>query len=86
MNIEISCTNYWKELNYRDALLYCSLLDIDGKTDWRLPTDEEGDIYELYDKMTEHGNHMSSVWTVEDLNTYPDLHYNEYWCIPVRDI
>ena len=64
MNIEISCTNYWKELNYRDALLYCSLLCIDGKTDWRLPTDGECEVYELYDEMTEYANHMSSVWTL----------------------
>ena len=84
--IEISSNEYWKELNYRDALLYCSLLDIDGKNDWRLPNDEEGDVYELYDRMTEYANHMSSVWTVEDLETYPDLHSYEYLCIPVRDI
>ena len=36
MNIEISPKEYWKYLNYYDSELYCSLLVIDGKNDWRL--------------------------------------------------
>jgi hypothetical protein len=84
--IIISDTNHWRELNYQDAKLYLALLDIDGKDDWRFPTDEESDEYEIYDKMSEYANHMSSVWTLEDLQSYPDLHLYEYWCIPVRDI
>lgn len=34
MRIEISSKEYWKELNYYDALLYCSMLVIDGKNEW----------------------------------------------------
>lgn len=86
MTIEIISSIYWRELNYQDAKLYLALLDIDGKDDWRFPTDEESDEYEIYDKMSEYANHMSSVWTLEDFKTYPDLHLYEYWCIPVRDI
>jgi hypothetical protein len=41
MNIEVSDREYWKELNYDDAELYCQLLVIDGKTDWRLPLHSE---------------------------------------------
>jgi hypothetical protein len=42
MNIEISPKAYQKyNLNFYDAELYCSLLIIDGKNDWRLPTIEE---------------------------------------------
>jgi formylglycine-generating enzyme required for sulfatase activity len=42
MNIEISPKAYQKyNLNFSDAELYCSLLIIDGKNDWRLPTLEE---------------------------------------------
>ena len=40
-NIEISPKEYEVELNWNDAMLYCSLLVIDDKCDWRLPTKEE---------------------------------------------
>ena len=33
---EISDFSYWKQLNYHDGLLYCQLLSIDGKDDWRM--------------------------------------------------
>ena len=46
MNIEISLKEYERELNWDDAMMYCQLLVIDGKDDWRLPTKEElKDIY-----------------------------------------
>jgi hypothetical protein len=34
------CANqqYQKKLNWDDAVLYCSLLMIDGYSDWRMPT------------------------------------------------
>ena len=38
MTIEISDIKYWKPLNYDDAILYCSLLEIGGKNDWRMMT------------------------------------------------
>jgi hypothetical protein len=36
MNIEISPKEYWKKLNYHDGLLYCTMVVIDNKTDWRM--------------------------------------------------
>jgi hypothetical protein len=46
MNIEISPKEYERQLNWHDGMLYCQLLIIDGKDDWRLPTKEElNDIY-----------------------------------------
>ena len=38
MNIEIVPKEYITKLNYHDALLYCSMMNIDGKDDWKLPT------------------------------------------------
>lgn len=41
MNIEIAPKEHWKKLTIEDAKLYCFLLNIDNKTDWRLPTEDE---------------------------------------------
>jgi hypothetical protein len=41
MTIEISDIKYWKPLNYDDAILYCSLLEVDGYNNWRLFTTDE---------------------------------------------
>ena len=40
LNNRIVCANqqYEKKLNWNDAVLYCSLLAIDGYDDWRMPT------------------------------------------------
>ena len=43
MNIEISPKEYERVLNWDDAMMYCQLLIIYGKDDWRLPTIEELD-------------------------------------------
>lgn len=39
--LEIANVDNRPLLNYEDALLYVSLLDIDGHKDWRLPTLDE---------------------------------------------
>ena len=36
--IERAPEEYHKTLTYEEAVLYCFLLNIDGKTGWRLPT------------------------------------------------
>lgn len=39
--IEFAPEEYWIDLNWYDAKVYCFALNIDGKTGWRLPTVEE---------------------------------------------
>ena len=41
MKIEISDKKYERFLYWDDANMYCNLLVIDDKCDWRLPTKEE---------------------------------------------
>ena len=46
MKIEVSPKEYERMLNWNDAMMYCQLLVIDDKMDWRLPTIEE--LKEIY--------------------------------------
>lgn len=47
--IEVSDEKYWKELHHSEIDLYCKLLIIDGKDDWRLPTLDEYKKYFNYE-------------------------------------
>ena len=48
MKIEIAPKEYERKQNWDDAMLYCSILTIDNKNDWRLPIIDELDyIYKL---------------------------------------
>jgi hypothetical protein len=51
MTIEVFPKEYIKKINNKDdAILYLSLLNIDGKNDWRMPTKQEFvDILEYLD-------------------------------------
>jgi hypothetical protein len=47
MNFEIAPKETEIQANWDDAKLYCLSLNVDGKTEWRLPTKEElNQIYE----------------------------------------
>jgi hypothetical protein len=46
--IMISPKKYWKEFNYHDAILYCSLLKIDDYDDWKIPDADEMNIVSSY--------------------------------------
>jgi hypothetical protein len=70
MNIEISPKEYEKFLNWHDATLYCQLLTIDGKDNWRLPTRYEL-MHILYNSFCDDGPFWSSCeyddecsWTI----------------------
>lgn len=80
-------------LNYEDALLYVSLLDIDGHHDWRLPKIEEmNDITnDIDDKF---GFHWTSDVANDDRNYVVNVSgtykrsalYWKHYVIAVRDM
>ena len=73
--VEISPKEYWKRMNYYDAILYCQLLNIDGREDWRMPSKKE----------TPRG--YTFKWTVEDADCHEEIKKGgAWWIIPVRDI
>ena len=89
MNIEIANEKYWKTLKYYDALLYCSLLVIDGKNDWRIPNSVEFEE-NIFDITKKYGD--VSVWFDGHDKDYVPA-YAEwvretlfYLVLPVRDI
>ena len=78
MSIELSKSQYWKRMGYHDSLLYCSLLVIDDKDDWRMMTMEE---YEQNIRIPD------DVWYSEMLMITLYLHYDmDAIIIPVRDV
>ena len=76
--IEIAPKEYWKKLKYYDALLYCSLLVIDGKNDWRLPTIDEVKLISKPEK-------PYVIW-YSGLNRLELWQQNMFICVPVKDI
>ena len=66
MNIEIAPKEYERRLNWNDAKLYCELLTIDGKMDWRLPTKDE--LNEIYN--SENDFVGSYYWSSTEYNGY----------------
>jgi hypothetical protein len=88
--IEISEDKYWKKMNYDDGKLYCSLLTINGKDDWRMISDKQ-EFVMLKDEielkwMGEHGFNIfqTNSWFIEDDNLKYLNHSRYCWVIPVR--
>ena len=64
MNFEIAPKSTEIRLNWFDAKLYCFALNIDGKTGWRLPDEEElNEIYESENDFV--GNYY---WSSTEIN------------------
>ena len=79
MNIEISSKEYVRELNWYDCILYCQLLTIDNKNDWRLPTKDELE-YIYHSKNDFNGSYYwASTECTEDINN------NHAWTLNFRD-
>ena len=77
--IETAPEEYWKQLSYTDAVLYCFSLNIDGKIGWRLPTQAE--------IRTIVGSSKSwRYWYTADYDTANNITDFEFTIIPVRDL
>jgi hypothetical protein len=61
MNIEISPKKYERRLNWYDAILYCQLLTIDDKSDWRI-----SNIEELKNISTLQHDFNGSYWSIDE--------------------
>ena len=94
MNIEISPKEYKRNLNWDDANMYCQLLIIDNKNDWRLPTkDELGYIYHsendfgdlIYWSSTNQVGHDSAAWVKSFADNVPYL-LDKLWVYYVRPV
>lgn len=80
MNIEIASKEYWKELSYDDGKLYCSLLEIDGKNDWRLFKNS----YERHRAISHYDISEMPEYLISTMMD-DDLIGDDLWIIPVRD-
>jgi hypothetical protein len=79
--IEVSHKEYWKGLTFNDSLLYCSLLTIDGKDNWRMLKNYE-EFYFLSEKINL--ERWKSAWFLSDTTQYTNDAV--LTIIPVRDI
>ncbi len=76
MNIEMSPKEYERQLNWYDANIYCQLLVIDNKDDWRLPTKEElNDIYNSENDLTLNDVKLAYFWSSTEDSTNDNAVY-----------
>lgn len=82
--IEVAPEEYWVETSFENIQLYLFSLNIDGKTDWRLPTEDELSVYlEVETEL----DVLDQYWLTKDI-----LKAAAYWdnrkftILPVRDL
>ena len=84
MNIEIAPKEYERYLNWYDGMLYCQLLIIDGKDDWRMPTlaeliyiyESENDFDSAVYWSSAKGNNV--VWCKKFSDGYQNLNFPRF--------
>jgi hypothetical protein len=81
--IELAPEEYWVECTFQEIKLYLFVLTINGKQDWRLPTEEEQENW-----FANIPNINAERWTIEDMLD-GEWYYqvgSKFLLIPVRDL
>ena len=93
--VEVSPKDYERALNWYDGMMYCQLLVIDDKNDWRLPTIEElKEIYNsennfdgpIYWSSTEYSGYGAWVQDMSGGGQYIINKIDSYYVRAVRNI
>lgn len=80
MNIEVAPKAYWVETTVDNIPLYLFSLNIDGKTDWRLPTREE---FNQSPEIPYFAPHQTGFNHMRESGLYNNLSLR---IVPVRDL
>jgi hypothetical protein len=80
--VEISDREYWRALNYHDGILYCSMLEIGGKDDWRMISRDDWMTDMVGLESEDIRLFKSKIWYYGDTVLYDTPH----WVVPVRDV
>ena len=81
MNIEISPKEYWRELNPADGKLYCSMVIIDDKNDWRPMS-----FMEKLKYINSFMEKLKYINSLDDINDAYNSSLSLSLSIPVRDL
>ena len=83
INFQLAPEQYWNCMAHQDIRLYLFALNIDGKTDWRVPTNYE--ITQLKGICWRDGELVWYNEAVLYFNEHTNHGFTNYKLIPVRD-
>lgn len=84
-SIEFAPEEFFYFCDFFEAIFYCFSLSIDGKTGWRLPTQDE--FYDSYFNEPPFDNEkFTSSWFIDDRDDDGIDLSSPYYILPVRDI
>lgn len=85
--IEIASKEYWKWMFYDDGILYCSMMVIDDKMDWRMIRDVEEMRYIRDNYIVDYVKELSNSYMLSlECNIDWGRGAKWGWVIPVRDV